>query len=535
MTLKIFDRTVLSAAIASTLALAAHAQERPNGREELEEIVVTATMLERALESVPAAVSVVGKDDIQLARQQLALDESLARVPGLFMQNRYNFAQDLRLSIRGFGARAQFGIRGIKVLVDGIPETLPDGQGGVDSIDLGMTSQIEVIRGPSSSMYGNASGGVISVTTESPPAEPFAEARVATGSYGFQKLQVKTGGRGERANYLFSVSDLELDGFREQSRAESRQLTGRIGVDLGRDREFLTTLNFTDQPVSDDPGGVTRALATENPKAAWTSNRMFDAGEALEQTRLGFVYSMPLADGHSITARNYYVWRDFGNLLPIPDGGIVDLERSFVGGAFNYSYEGTWLDRPNRLIVGVDFDDQDDDRKRYNNVSGTRGALVFDQNENVTSQGVFIQNELSVSRDVLLTFGLRFDQVEFDIGDRFLSNGDDSGTLKFDDTSPMVGLVVIVAPRATLYSTYSTAFETPTTTELNQPDTSGGFNPNLDPQIARNLEVGARGVIGEYNRYELALFSIDVDDELIPFVVPGAACPLHEVSTAHAA
>src|SRR5690606_29950328 len=174
----------------------------------------------------------------------------------------------------------------------------------------------------------NASGGVISVTTEQPPEEPFAEARVASGKYGFQKLQVKGGGRGERADYLFSVSDQELEGFRQQSRAESRQVTGRIGVDLGKDREFLTTLNFTDQPVSDDPGGITSALAVANPKAAWPANVSFNAGEALEQTRLGFVYSMPLGDGHSITARNYYIWRDFGNVLPILDGGMVDLDRS---------------------------------------------------------------------------------------------------------------------------------------------------------------------------------------------------------------
>ena len=145
----------------AALAQAPAANETP-----LEEIVVTATLLSRTLENVPAAVSVVTEDDIQLARQQLGLDESLSRVPGLFMQNRYNFAQDLRLSIRGFGARGQFGIRGVKVLVDGIPETLPDGLGSVDSIDLGATSQIEVIRGPSSALYGNASGGVISLTSE---------------------------------------------------------------------------------------------------------------------------------------------------------------------------------------------------------------------------------------------------------------------------------------------------------------------------------------------------------------------------------
>jgi iron complex outermembrane receptor protein len=155
----------------------------------LEEIIVRATMIERSLDKVPAAVSVITEDDIQLGRQQLALDEALSRVPGLFMQNRYNFAQDLRLSIRGFGARAQFGIRGIKVLVDGIPETLPDGQGSVDSIDLGATSQIEVIRGPSSSLYGNASGGVISLSSEGGRAEPYAQVRVAAGGSGFEKTQ----------------------------------------------------------------------------------------------------------------------------------------------------------------------------------------------------------------------------------------------------------------------------------------------------------------------------------------------------------
>src|SRR5690606_24046340 len=170
---------------------------------------------------------------------------------------------------------------------------------------------------------------------------------------------------GERANNWLSVSNQELDGFRQKSSGESREITGRIVVELGKEREFLTSLNFSDQPFSDDPGGITSALAASNPKAAWPANVSFNAGEALEQTRLGFVYSMPLGDGHSITARNYYIWRDFGNVLPILGGGMVDLDRSFIGGAFNYSYEGTWLDRPNRLIVGVDFDNQDDDRLRY--------------------------------------------------------------------------------------------------------------------------------------------------------------------------
>jgi iron complex outermembrane receptor protein len=528
MSKKPWQRRLAISILPSTLvAVAASAQQsapaagNANGKR-LEEVLVTATRLERTLGNVPAAVSIVDEDDIQLGRQQLALDEALGRVPGLFMQNRYNFAQDLRVSIRGFGARAQFGIRGIKVLVDGIPETLPDGQGSVDSIDLGATRQIEVIRGPSSTLYGNASGGVISVISEGGSEEPSAEVRVMGGKYDFQKVQLKTGGQTDRLNYLVSLTDSNLDGYRPQSRAENTQLTGRFDVDLGEDRSLLTVLNFTDQPTSDDPGGLTAAVAATNPRSAAPNNVLFDAGEALEQTRLGFVYSMPLGENQSLTARNYYAWRDFGNLLPTGPGGIVDLDRKFVGGGVNYAYDGVWLDRPNRLIVGVDFDDQDDDRRRFNNVNGVQGALTFDQNERVTSQGVFLQNELSVSRKVQVTLGVRFDQVEFDVTDRFLGDGNDSGTLDFDDTSPMAGVLFKVGPQTSLYATYSSAFETPTTTELNRPDLLGGFNPSLVPQVARNLEVGARGALGSRSSYEIALFTIDVEDELIGFEVPNS-------------
>ena len=514
----------LACCAAPTLVLgaAALAQAPPANETPLEEIVVTATLLSRTLEKVPAAVSVVTEDDIQLARQQLALDESLSRVPGLFMQNRYNFAQDLRLSIRGFGARGQFGIRGVKVLVDGIPETLPDGLGSVDSIDLGATSQIEVIRGPSSALYGNASGGVISLTSEGGRAEPYAQMRLAAGGYGFEKSQLKFGGETERVNYLVSVSDQELDGYRAQSTYENKLLTGRFNVDLGRDRSLLTVVSYTDQPVSDDPGGLTAAVAPVNPRSAAPLNVQFDAGEALDQQRLGFVYTTPAGERGTITARNYYAWRDFGNLLPTLSQGIVDLERTFVGGGASYSHDGFFLDRPNRFIAGVDFDDQDDDRRRYDNLNGVQGPLGFDQNEHVTSYGVFLQDELSLSERVQLSFGVRYDEVDFEVTDRWLTNatGDDSGSKKFTDTSPMAGLVVELTDRVHFYTTYSSAFETPTTTEFALPGGGGGFNQALIPQTASNFEVGLRGAIGEAQRYEVAVFTIDVEDELIGREIP---------------
>jgi iron complex outermembrane receptor protein len=507
----------------SLLPLAAGAQQgQPATPTPPDEIIVTATLLDRTLDRVPVSVSVISQDDIQRARQQVALDEALAQVPGLFMQNRYNFAQDLRISIRGFGARAQFGIRGIKVVVDGIPETLPDGQGSVDSLDIGATSQIEIIRGPSSSMYGNAAGGVIALTSEGGGPDPYAEVRVAGGTYDYQKLQFKTGGATDRVDYLVSVSELELDGYRAQSRAVNRQTSGRFNIDLDNDRSLLAVLNYTDQPQSDDAGALTRAAVALDPRAAFPGNVTFQAGEVIEQTRLGFVYTTPAGEHGTISARNYYAWRDFGNLLPMQLSGIVNFDRAFAGGGVSYSYDGFWLDRPNRLVTGIDFEDQDDDRTRFDNLNGVPGTLRFDQREHVTTQAVYLQNELSLSKKAQLTMGVRFDNVEFEVTDRYFVDGlNDSGALEFEHTSPMIGATYEVAPRLTLYGSLSSSFETPTTTELNRPDLAGGFNPDVDPQIADSLEIGIRGSLSERQRYEIVVFNIDVKDELIPLQVPG--------------
>ena len=209
--------------------------------EDLEELIVTSTRIEQSILKVPAAVSYVGKSDIQRARQQLGLDESLVRVPGLFMQNRYNFSQDLRISIRGFGARAAFGIRGIRIFVDGIPATLPDGQSGVDSIDIGSTDNIEVIRGPASSLYGTASGGVISITTEDGPETPFVEGRYTLGKYDMNKYQLKTGGQTDSINYLMNLSYTDIDGYREQSETENTLFNSRFRYDINDASSFTTT------------------------------------------------------------------------------------------------------------------------------------------------------------------------------------------------------------------------------------------------------------------------------------------------------
>ena len=479
----------------------------------LDEIVVSANRRESSVRDVARSISVVGKEQIQNAMQQLGMDEALASVPGLYIQNRYNFSGDLRVAMRGFGARSSFGIRGIRVYVDGIPETLPDGQSGVDSIDLGSTQRIEVLRGPASSLYGNAAGGVISITSELGDSDPFVEGRLAGGQYGYLQYGLKTGGKVGESDYLVNLSRTELDGYRDHAEFESTQLNGRVGIPIGQDDRLLIALNLTDQPKSQDPGGINAAQVALDPSSARAQNVQFDAGETVEQQRLGLVYER-VRDSGTLTLRNHYVWRDFANKLPFSGGGAVDIDRMFYGFGAQFSF-GDQLPESVGLTIGLDYDRQDDDRRRFDNNDGVPGALTFDQNEDVDSMGLYVQGDYRPNELWSFSAGLRYDELSYDVTDRFLTNGDDSGTLDFDQVSPSLGANYALG-NGLLFASYTRSFETPTTTELANPDASGGFNGGLEPQLADSFEIGFKNSVGSLY-YELALFTIDLEDELIPF------------------
>jgi len=506
-------RSLRYGAFAALLAGSATANAQDEPEKILDVIVVTATRSESTIRDVARAISVVDKERIQVGQQQLALDEALAGVPGLYLQNRYNFAQDLRVSLRGFGARSAFGIRGVKVIVDGIPETLPDGQAGVDSIDLGSADRIEVLRGPSSSLYGNASGGVIAIRSERGTETPFVEALVAGGDYGYQKYQLKTGGDTGRLNYMVNVSTQEIDGYRDHSFAEGSLLNSKLGISLNDNDTLTFALNHTDQPTSDDPGGINAAQVAMDRRSARDRNVQFDAGEELDQQRIGIVYERA-RDSGTLLLRNYYTWRDFANKLPFVSGGSVDLDRFYYGFGAQYSLGDSLPDRFD-VTAGFDIDRQDDERRRFDNNDGTLGALVFDQNERVDSDGIFIQGEYQINDRWGLAAGIRYDDLAYDVRDDFLADGDDSGEVSFDQWSPSLGVNVDVGS-GMIYGSYSSSFETPTTTELANPDGSGGFNQDLDAQTADNFEIGYKTGTQDLF-FEIAAFHIDLEDELIPF------------------
>ena len=464
------------------------------------------------------ALTSISKNFIQRGQAQLSVNESLNTVPGLFALNPNNFAQDLRVSIRGFGARSAFGIRGIKILVDGIPESTPDGQAQVDNLALGVLSNIEVIRGPASSLYGNASGGVISFSTEEPTADPFIEARILAGAYGLQQYQLKTGQQKGKFNYLLHGVHVQTDGYRENSGMKNTILNGKLGVQVNEKDQLKVLLNYGNSPQADDPGGINIDQVVSDRTSARDRNLLFQGGETVEQFRAGLVYERAISDSDQLEIKAYHTYRDFSNKLPFEFGGIVEFQRNFSGISGQYQIQRNLSGKTYRLKVGTELENQADDRQRFQNLEGIQGDQTLDQKEEFFNWGTYLVQELDFTEAFKILLGLRYDVIRLKATDQFLTNGDASGSSTLHNLNPTVGLVYSYKGNNSIYANISTSFETPTLNELsNNPSGTGGFNPNLQPQEATNYEIGFKGILSRKLRYEIALFTIAVSNEILPF------------------
>ncbi|MCY3738212.1 MAG: TonB-dependent receptor [Gemmatimonadaceae bacterium] len=498
-------------------------------------VVVTAVREAAPLDRLPLAVSAVGRERFAPGEKSLSLAEALRQVPGLHVAERNNPSQGPRLMARGLGARAAFGVRGVKVLLDGVPLTTPDGQTQLGNIDLAAAGRVEVLRGPNSSLYGNAGGGVVAVHTRSPEtAGVRVKPRLVAGSDGLWLRRLALAGGGRHSFHL-SVRQLDLDGYRDHSEARVRGLNAVVRSRLRPAWELVWVLNLYDAPYLLNPSSLIRGDARDRPRFARGFIVRQGASKQTRQSQGGI--TLRHTGGNGRTELTLY-GVDRGLLNPIP-GAVIDLERRAGGLRAVHGRTLRLGNLPGSWKAGLDLEVQRDDRREHGNEgladpdteparvpeSVALGALLQDQEESVSSAGAFAALALHPRPGWTLSLGGRLDRYGFEVSDRLLDDGDDSGTRSLSRLSPSAGLGWQVTPRNLLYASYGTAFQTPTTVELgNRPDGGGGFNPDLGPESVASFEVGLRGrdPSGRLT-WDAAVYRLAVDGMLIPFQVDDPA------------
>ena len=486
---------------------------------------------------LPFAVTVQTPDSMRPGQRHLSLDEALWLIPGLSVSNRNNPSQDPRISIRGFGARSAFGVRGIRVLRDGIPLTLPDGQTPVDYLDLESVGRVEVMRGSSSSLYGNAGGGVVDIRTSDPPPVPVSGAvRMSTGAFDTRRLVAKTGGAADGFGYQANAARTESDGYRDYSRQRVTNGFARISYDNEGGSYALEWLGVN-TPVAQNPGAITRAQFETDPRMADPLSIRKGARKAVTQSQFGLTGRHSLAHGE-IEASGYAGTRTLDNPLTF---AVVDVGRAMSGGNLRATLPFSLLGADHTFTVGTEVQLQNDLRLNYTNCNDIpppaattatcpflgveRGSVTLNQREIVKSFGSYVRDELALGMRYTFTAAARTDAVRFRVKDKLINatNPDDSGQRLLDAVSPMVGILARLSESHSAYANISSAFETPTATELgNQPSGAGGINRDLKPQRSTTYEVGVKGVGSSGLQYNAALFATGVHDELIPFDIPAS-------------
>ena len=471
---------------------------------------------------LPFGISTTTPDSLRPGQTHIAADQALAMIPGITVANRTNPSQDPRVSIRGFGARSPFGVRSVRIMRDGMPLTMPDGQTPLDYLDLESIGRVEVIRGTASALYGNATGGVIDLSSAPPAAVTLQpEARVWFGSDALRRTTAVASGVSGRWSYQGNVGQTETDNYRQYSRQKLTNGFGRIATTV-RGTDIALIGMGLHMPLAENPGALTAVQFDTMPSMADPLSITRKARKEVDQIQVGLNASRRIGRV-GLTASVYGGTRDLYNPLTF---SVVNVDRKISGGSLRADVDLPWTG--SRLTLGGDVQTQDDDRKNWFACNGQpvtnpnclapdgdKGVLTLDQQESVLGGGPYAQ--LQVERGAWrFNGGLRADEVRFEVTDRFLTDGrDDSNTRELGAVSPMAGIAWRPSRFASIYGNYTTAFETPTTTELgNKADGSAGFNPDLQPQRSGTFEVGAKGVYRAFF-YSLAGFRTRVRDELI--------------------
>ncbi len=493
----------------------------------LSPVVVTATRTEQDSFDLPMAIDKIEKENIQDGQLRMTLSESLVRVPGITAQNRNQMAQDPQISSRGFGARSSFGVRGLRVYVDGIPLSMPDGIGNPGSIDLGIISGIEVMRGPFSALYGNSSGGVMQLFTDTPPATPEASADVLFGSFNTRRESIQAAGTQQGVEYLLNYTDYSSDGYRRHSANEKRQATVKLGMKLQEDTKLTTLINWFDQTAL-DPGGLLRTGTSTTPGAI-TQNAFYNpAGVAnialtnrnrviRSNTQIGFNLEHKIDGSNTLNTVVYAGQRDNLQYLPSSASSIA---RDFYGAEVRLTNRGDMLGKQYLLTAGLNAGYMIDARLNRTASGGeiqANTAPSRDETQKAINFDQFVQGSWAVAERWDLHAGVRRTNLKQSVVDRITSNGDGTGSLRYDRTIPVAGVIFKATPTMNLYLNYGKGFETPTMIEISYDHVTNGTGPNLSlkPSTSTNIEAGTKWLVNDDTRVNLAVFDISTENEIV--------------------
>lgn len=493
---------------------------------QLEPIVVSASRTEQKRFDAAASIDAVQVDPLTAASPLVNMSELLPATPGLQIRERQNYAQDLQLSVRGFGTRSTFGVRGVRILVDGIPATMPDGQGQAATATLTSVRRIEVLRGPVAQLYGNAAGGVVQVFTEDPPlasAAPYARASFGAGSYGQRQQDVTLAGGRADLGALLDVSHYETGGYRDHSAAERTQANGKILWRPSSSTTVTGIANVFRQPLAQDPLGLTHEQFESNPRQVAPVALTFDTRKTIEQQHAGIVVEHKLDLANSIQARVYGGTRQvmqtlsFSGGAPSSAGGVVDLDNSYRGASLSWTHATKISNLPLNWTIGMEADDLDQTRRGFVNNNGVAGALRRDELDGASNVDLFGQTDWNFAPQWKASAGVRMSRVRLTVDDHYVTNAspNDSGSVEYRNTSPVLGLVWFASDSLNVYGNLGRGFETPTLTEIAY--RAGATGPNLALRPSRSVqgEVGLKWRNGAHS-VDLALFNAQSEDEIVP-------------------
>jgi len=502
----------------------------------LEPVVVRSTRIETSPFEAAASVDVIDGARARDGRLQVNLSESLGGVPGLALRDRQNYAQDQQLSIRGFGARSAFGVRGVRIYADGIPATLPDGQGQLSNIDLNSVDRIEVLRGPFSALYGNSAGGVIQTFTADGKGRPTLETGFALGSFSTQRESVKFSGATDGGlGYVGSASHFQTDGYRAHSNTERDVYNLKLTTAPDAFSKLTIIVNSVNLQAQ-DPLGLTRANYQRDPRSVETVALTFNTRKTVQQTQGGITYERQIDAANSLRVLAYEGHRSTEQFQAIPvateasplhPGGVIELGREYYGADARWNWNGQLAGQPLKLVGGVAVDALEEHRKGNQNfvgsTTGVLGALRRDESNSSWNADQYVQAEWNFARDWKLDAGLRHSRIGVISADNYIvgTNGNDSGSTSYSATLPVVSLQYAALPDLRLYAAAGRGFETPTLNELAYRANGGtGLNFSLQPSRSDNLEVGAKWRHGS-GLLTLAAFRTGNDNEIVTLTNTG--------------